>query len=141
MNVRELTAKLSRMDPDAPVVIDQEDRDLVGTYVEVMDVRFTESEVYFDADQFSLDGSRPYDRADWHNTGSAGRNHPTEPVVLLNCLLQHKGGHRRQAFNDGHHCDFPNGAPGDHFTCPVCHWRYVADDAGPPDIRWLVVNC
>lgn len=44
------------------------------------------------------------------------------------------------AFNDGHHCDFPNAAPGDHWKCPVCHWRWMADEAGPLDIKWVAVG-
>lgn len=90
MNVRELMEKLSRLDPELPVVFEQEDLDLVGQYVEVMDVRFTNSDVYFDGKAFSLDGSRPYDRADWHNSGTEARDKPTEPVVLLNCKLPWK---------------------------------------------------
>lgn len=87
MNVRELITALSRLDPELPIVIEQEDLELVGQYVEVMQVRFTDSDVYFDPEAFSLDGSRPYDRADWHNTGTPAREKPTEPVVLLGCRL------------------------------------------------------
>ena len=89
MNVGQLRAALANLPDHMPVVIEQEDLDLVGTYVEVMQVRFTDSDVYFDSKAFSLDGSRPYDRADWHwhNSGTPARGKPTEPVVLLGCKL------------------------------------------------------
>jgi hypothetical protein len=90
MNVRELMAKLDRMDPELPVVFEQEDLDLVGQYVEVMDAQFTDDDVYFDAKAFSLDGSRPYDRRDWHNTGTPERKRAAEPVVLLSCKLPYR---------------------------------------------------
>lgn len=87
VNVGQLRQAIANLSDDLPVVIDQEDLDLVGEYVEVMQVRFTDSDVYFDPKGFSLDGSRPYDRADWHNTGTPAREKPTEPVVLLGCRL------------------------------------------------------
>lgn len=87
MNVGQLRQALTNLPDHLPVVIDQEDLDLVGEYVEVMQVRFTDTDVYFDPKAFSLDGSRPYDRADWHNTGTSAREKPTEPVVLLGCRL------------------------------------------------------
>lgn len=43
-------------------------------------------------------------------------------------------------FNDGHHCEFPDAAPGDHWECSVCHWQWMADEAGPLDITWRVVT-
>lgn len=63
MNVGQLRAAIANLPDHLPVVIDQEDLDLVGEYVEVMQVRFTDTDVYFDPEAFSLDGSRPYDRA------------------------------------------------------------------------------
>lgn len=44
------------------------------------------------------------------------------------------------AFNDGHHCELPDAAPGDTWICPTCHWKWLADDDGPLDIRWLVAS-
>ncbi len=81
MRVRELIAALSRLDPELPVVIEQMDLELVGEYAEVMDLQWSD-DLFFDPKQFALDG-RGYDRPDWHNSGTAARNHPTEPVALI----------------------------------------------------------
>ncbi len=90
MNVGELIAKLSRMDPNLPVVIEQEDLELVGQYVELMHIEVSIDDVRYAPEDFSLDGSRPYTRPDWAWSGSVERNAPTIPVAMMSCKLPHQ---------------------------------------------------
>lgn len=88
MNVRELMEKLSRLDPNLPVILDVEDPELVGSYVEVMNVEFSDHDVCFDVEGFSFDGIRPYTRPDWGLRDTEGK--PCERVALLSCKLPWK---------------------------------------------------
>lgn len=81
MNVEQLRKVLANLPGDMPVVIDQEDPELVGSYVEVMSVERRDDLIYRDHNEFSLDGSRPYDRPDW----GYNDNTPTEPAVIIGC--------------------------------------------------------
>lgn len=90
MNVGELIAKLSRMDPSLPVVIEQEDLELVGQYVELMHIEISTDDVRYAPENFSLDGSRPYTRLDWALPGSVEGNIPAETVLLVSCNLPHQ---------------------------------------------------
>ena len=89
MNVAELRQALAGLPDHLPVVIEQEHLDLVGEYVEVMQARFTDTEIYFNPDAYSCDGSRPYGRPDWYCTGTPKRDKPAEPVVILGCMRPH----------------------------------------------------
>ncbi|SHQ63038.1 Uncharacterised protein [Mycobacteroides abscessus subsp. bolletii] len=90
MNVGELIAKLSRMNPSLPVVIDQEDVELFGQYVELMHIEVSTDDVRYAPEDFSLDGSKPYTRPDWAWSGSAERNAPTIPVAMVSCKIPHR---------------------------------------------------
>jgi hypothetical protein len=83
MNVGEVIQALSKLDPDLPVVIDQEDLQLFGEYLEVMSVRFSDDEIFRDDDRFSLDGMRPFDRCEWR----FNRDKKADPAVIVGCRL------------------------------------------------------
>lgn len=83
MNVGQLRAALANLPDNMPVVIDQEDPELVGSYVELMSIERRDDLIYRDHDGYSFDGCRPYDRPDWGYNDTT----PTEPAVIVGCKL------------------------------------------------------
>ena len=82
MNVGQLRAALANLPDHMPVVIEQEDIDLVGTYVELMHVERRDDLIYHKETVDSVYGlNRRYDRPGWGYKDTT----PTEPAVIICC--------------------------------------------------------
>lgn len=81
MNVRELITALTRLDPDLPVVIENQNIEWHAEYAELLNVEVS-NEFCYDPDKYAGDGGRGYDKPSWCCTEER-KNRPTSPVALL----------------------------------------------------------